>query len=41
MEHAPLLGHLVLYSIFDGRVTRDDLARWFTELGLNPAFLPP
>lgn len=41
MERAPLLGHLVLYSIFDGRITRDDLARWFSELALNPAFLPP
>jgi hypothetical protein len=41
MERAPLLGHLVLYSIFDGQVTRDALAGWFTELGLAPAFLPP
>jgi hypothetical protein len=37
----PLLGHLVLYSIFDGRVKRDDLERWFLELGLDSAFLPP
>jgi hypothetical protein len=37
----PLLGHLVLYSVFDGQVTRDGLARWFTELGLDPKFLPP
>jgi hypothetical protein len=36
----PLLGHLVLYSVFDGRVTRDDLVGWFAELGLNPDFLP-
>jgi hypothetical protein len=41
MERAPLLGHLVLYSIFDGQVTRDGLAGWFTEFGLDPAFLPP
>ncbi|KAA2246007.1 hypothetical protein F0L68_40905 [Solihabitans fulvus] len=37
----PLLGHLVLYSIFDGRVTRDDLERWFRELALDLAFVPP
>ncbi|NUR59410.1 MAG: hypothetical protein HOV87_12190 [Catenulispora sp.] len=37
---APLLGHLVLYSIFDGEVTRDDLVRWFTELQLDPQFVP-
>lgn len=36
-----LLGHLVLYSIFDGDVTRDELARWFTELGLDPDLVPP
>ncbi|MFD8385241.1 DUF6744 family protein [Streptomyces sp. NPDC059679] len=40
-EGAPLLGHLVLYSIFDGQVTRDDLARWFRELDLDEALLPP
>jgi hypothetical protein len=38
---APLLGHLVLYSVFDGAVTRDDLVRWFAELGLDPDLLPP
>lgn len=37
----PLLGHLVLYSIFDGRVKREDLERWFLDLGLDSAFLPP
>jgi hypothetical protein len=37
---SPLLGHLVLYSIFDGRVTPDELERWFIELGLDQAFLP-
>ncbi len=41
MNDAPLLGHLVLYSIYDGRVTLADLARWFDELGLDPAGLPP
>ncbi|MEU3907969.1 DUF6744 family protein [Streptomyces goshikiensis] len=40
-EDAPLLGHLVLYSIFDGRVTREDLAGWFTELDLDEDLLPP
>lgn len=38
--HTPLLGHLVLYSVFDGHVTRDDLVQWFTELGLDPQFVP-
>ncbi|MFF7995061.1 DUF6744 family protein [Kitasatospora xanthocidica] len=37
----PLLGHLVLYSVFDGAVTRDDLESWFAELGLDPDLLPP
>lgn len=39
-EGAPLLGHLVLYSIFDSDVTRDDLETWFAELGLDPAYVP-
>ncbi|MER7688655.1 DUF6744 family protein [Streptomyces sp. NPDC097610] len=38
---APLLGHLVLYSIFEGRVTRDDLSTWFRELDLDEDLLPP
>ncbi|MBV6700241.1 hypothetical protein KV557_24580 [Kitasatospora aureofaciens] len=38
---APVLGYLVLYSIFDGDVTRDDLERWFAELKLDPDLLPP
>lgn len=38
---SPLLGHLVLYSVFDGEVTRDDLVTWFAELGLDPDFVPP
>ncbi|MFF9483046.1 DUF6744 family protein [Streptomyces sp. NPDC014733] len=37
----PLLGHLVLYSIFDGDVTRDDLEKAFRELGLEEDLLPP
>lgn len=37
---SPLLGHLVLYSIFDGRVTPDRLAKWFADLGLDRQFLP-
>ncbi len=38
---APLLGHLVLYSVYDGEVTRKDLENWFPELGLNPELIPP
>lgn len=37
---APVLGHLVLYSVFEGTVTRDDLERWFGELGLDTGFIP-
>lgn len=40
-DGTPLLGHLVLYSIFDGKVTRDDLVDWFRELGLDEDLLPP
>ncbi|MFE7133716.1 DUF6744 family protein [Streptomyces sp. NPDC057638] len=40
-DGAPLLGHLVLYSVFDGQVTRDDLASWFAELDLDESLLPP
>lgn len=36
-----LLGHLVLYSVFDGHVTRDDLATWFRELDLDEDLVPP
>jgi len=36
----PLLGHLVMYSIFDGQVTHRDLAGWFTELGLDSQRVP-
>lgn len=37
---APLLGHLVLYSICESNVTPDDLERWFRELDLNLEFVP-
>jgi hypothetical protein len=40
-DNAPLLGHLVLYSVFGSRVTPDDMQRWFQELGLDQAFAPP
>ncbi|MFD8316150.1 DUF6744 family protein [Kitasatospora purpeofusca] len=40
-DQAPLLGHVVLYSVFPGTVTPDDLTAWFTELDLDPDFLPP
>ncbi|WP_433379326.1 DUF6744 family protein [Streptosporangium sp. CA-115845] len=36
----PILGHLVLYSIFEGKVTVDMMRRWFLELGLDSAFVP-
>lgn len=40
MGDAPLLGHVVFYSVFDGNVLPEALARWFAELGLNPDLLP-
>jgi len=40
-EGAALLGHIVMYSIFEGAVTPGDMARWFAELGLDSAFVPP
>ncbi|MBW4722446.1 DUF6744 family protein [Saccharothrix obliqua] len=36
----PLLGHLVLYSVFDGKVSHNNLKTWFAELGLDEDFLP-
>ncbi len=39
-DGAPLLGHLVLYSIFSGQVTPDLARQWFRELGLNQAYAP-
>jgi hypothetical protein len=40
-DGAPLLGHVVMYSVFDGRVKRTDLERWFLDLGIDSALLPP
>ncbi len=40
LDGTPLLGHLVLYSVFDGQVTPEALAAWFAEFGLDAAFLP-
>jgi hypothetical protein len=40
MEGGPLLGYLVLYSVFDGNVSPCDLALWFDQLGLNKDMLP-
>lgn len=40
VSDAPLLGHLVLYSVYDGKVTPALLATWFDELGLDAGFLP-
>lgn len=39
-DGTPLLGHLVLYSVYEGEVRPVDLERWFTELGLDPRHLP-
>jgi hypothetical protein len=36
-----ILGRIVLFTIADLRVRRDDLVKWFEELDLNPAKLPP
>lgn len=40
-DDTPLLGHLVLYSIYDGEVTRANLEAWFKELRLDPHLIPP
>lgn len=40
MDDKPLLGYLVLYSVFDGNVRPDDLAQWFKDLGLDTNLLP-
>ena len=40
MEAAPLLGYLVLYSVYDSNVTPWDLELWFEELDLNKDLLP-
>jgi hypothetical protein len=39
-DGTPLLGHLVMYSIFEGEVTPAQIQLWFTQLGLDGAFLP-
>jgi hypothetical protein len=39
MANAAVLGHLVVYSIFDGNVTPDALELWFIELQLDRAML--
>ncbi|MGZ3140470.1 DUF6744 family protein [Lentzea chajnantorensis] len=38
---APLLGHLVMYSVYDAKVTPAMITQWFGELGLDTDFLPP
>lgn len=40
MARSAILGHLVVYSIFDGNVTPAALDLWFTQLGLDRALLP-
>lgn len=35
-----LLGHVVMFTITDGEYDRDQVALWFDELMLNPAFVP-
>ncbi len=35
-----LLGRIVLFTIADQQTERDDLVKWFDELGLNHALLP-
>lgn len=37
---APLLGHLVMYSIYSGEVTPDQCQAWFRELKLDEALCP-
>jgi hypothetical protein len=39
-QDAPLLGHLVLYSVFESQVTPGQLALWFDQLGLDKIWLP-
>ena len=39
-DGAPLLGHLVLYSVFSGEVAPDLCQAWFSELGLDMALCP-
>lgn len=35
-----LLGHVVMFTITDGEYDREQVALWFDELNLNPAFVP-
>jgi len=35
-----LLGNVVLFTIRDGEYDRDEIEKWFTELDLNPSFIP-
>lgn len=35
-----LLGRIVLFTITDEPILRDDLEKWFAELGLDPLLLP-
>jgi hypothetical protein len=39
-QDAPLLGHLVLYSVYESQVTPGQLALWFDQLGLDKIWLP-
>ncbi len=39
-DGAPILGHLVMYSVYESPVTPDALANWFRELDLDASFLP-
>ena len=49
VDSAPTAAHLgavTWYTITSGTdaplsITRDDVARWFTELGIDPSYLPP
>ena len=36
-----LLGRIVLFTISDEPVKRDDIIKWFKSLNLNPDFVPP
>lgn len=36
-----LLGRIVLFTISDEPVKRDDIIKWFKKLDLNPEFVPP
>lgn len=41
IDGGPVLGYLVLYSIFQGSVTPDELLATFREVGLDESQLPP